>query len=58
MRYTGMATQMAVIIVAAVFFGQWADEKLSLSKPYLTGLCAVFSVILAMVLAIKDLIKK
>lgn len=58
LRYTGMASQMAVTIVAGVFVGQWADGHFGLDKPYLTGLCAVLAVFVAMWLAIKDLIKK
>lgn len=36
LKYTGLAFQMAGVVVFAIILGQWIDRKLLLSKPYFT----------------------
>jgi len=56
-RYSGMAFQMMVIIVVGAFGGLKLDQWLH-TKPVLTVLLTVVSVILAIYLVTKDLLKK
>ena len=58
LRYSGMATQMAVVIVIFALGGMKLDEYLQNEIAYATGGLTIFGVILAMYLMIKDLIKK
>lgn len=57
LRYSGMATQMMTIILAAVFSGRWLDSLFATSKPYYTGVLTIVGVVLSMYFAIKDLLK-
>lgn len=41
LKYSGMAFQMAAVIMISIFAGQWLDKKLSLSEPYMTILLTV-----------------
>lgn len=56
-RYSSMATQMAVIIVAGALGGIQLDKYLQTETPWFTGGLTILSVILAMYFAIKDLLK-
>ena len=56
-KYSGLAIQMMVIIVAGVFGGWKADEALH-TKPLFTILLSLFSVIISIYLAVKDLLRK
>lgn len=57
LRYSGMATQMMAIILAAVFGGRWLDGHFDTSKPYFTGVLTIVGVVFSMYFAIKDLLK-
>ncbi len=54
-KYSGMAFQMGIIILAGTLFGQWLDEKLQ-TGPYLTIFLALFSIFAALYVALKDFI--
>jgi F0F1-type ATP synthase assembly protein I len=56
-RYSSMAFQMLVIILAGVFGGFKLDHWLN-SKPVFTILLSLISVILAIYFVTKDLLKK
>lgn len=56
-KYSAMATQMALIIVAGALGGIQLDKYLQTETPWFTGVLTVFSVILSMYFAIKDLLK-
>ncbi len=56
-RYSGMAVQMLVIILAGLFAGMKLDQYLH-SRPVLTILLTMASVILAIYFFTRDLIKK
>jgi uncharacterized membrane protein YfcA len=55
-RYSGMAIQMAVIILAGVFAGYKLDQWLGW-QPVLTVLFSIFSVVISIYFAIKDLLR-
>ena len=57
-KYSSMATQMAVIIVVFALGGMKLDEYLENEIAYATGGLTILGVILAMYFMIKDLIKK
>jgi len=57
-RYSSIAIQMLVIIVAGVFGGFKLDEYLKLNFPIFTILFSFLSVSLAIYYVIKDLLKK
>ena len=56
-RYSGMAFQMMVIIVAGTFGGLKLDEWLK-TKPAFTIILSIASVFLAIYSVTKDLLKK
>lgn len=55
LRYTGMAVQMAVIILLGVFGGQELDKRFEMENPIFTILLSLFAVGAALYLSIKDL---
>ncbi|MFM1876076.1 MAG: hypothetical protein RL266_1813 [Bacteroidota bacterium] len=57
LKYSSMATQMAVIIVAGALGGIQLDKYLATQTPWFTGGLTILSVILAMYFAVKDLLK-
>lgn len=56
-RYSGMAVQMLVIILAGVFGGMKLDEWLDLVFPVFTLTFSFLSVSLAIYFVIRDLLK-
>lgn len=58
LRYSSMATQMAIIIVAFALGGIKLDEYMKNEIAYATGALTILGVILAMYFMIKDLIRK
>lgn len=57
LKYTGIATQMAVVICGGVFGGIYLDERLGLQTPWFTIIGSLLSVGVALYLTIKDLLK-
>ena len=57
LKYTGIATQMTVVICAGVFGGIYLDEKFGLETPWLTIIGSLLSIAIALYLTIKDLLK-
>lgn len=58
MKYSGMAIQMGVIILAGTYAGIWLDEKLQTETPWFTVGLALFSIFAALYVSLKDLFKK
>jgi hypothetical protein len=58
MRYASMGTQMLITIGLGVFAGVKLDKWVHLKFPVFTVVLSLVSVILAMYLAVKDLLKK
>ncbi len=56
-KYSSLATQMAVIIVAGALGGIQLDKYLQAETPWFTGGLTVLAVFLSMYFAIKDLLK-
>lgn len=57
LRYSGMAMQMMVIIVAGALGGMWLDGRYPTYAPLFTGGLTVLSVVIAMYTAVKDLLR-
>ncbi len=53
LRFSGMAVQMGVTIAAGTFAGQKLDAYFKTKNPYFTIGLALFSVVVALYLAIK-----
>jgi hypothetical protein len=57
-RYTSIAFQMLVIILAGVFGGRELDKWLDIPFPVFTLILTILAVLLAIYTVIKDLIRK
>jgi F0F1-type ATP synthase assembly protein I len=57
LKYTGMATQMAIIILAGVFGGRWLDAHYSMTTPIFTIVASLLGVSAALYFLIKDFIR-
>lgn len=57
-RYSSIAFQMLVIMLAGVFGGRELDRWLELQFPVFTLILTILAVILAIYFVIKDLLKK
>ena len=55
LKYTGLASQMAITILIGVFGGIKVDEYFSLTTPIFTLCFSLLSVIIALYFVIKDL---
>jgi len=55
-KYSSLAFEMIIIIIAGVFGGQFLDRKLSFHFPVFTLSFSLISVALAIYIAIKDFI--
>ena len=55
-KYSAIAFQMAAVIGLGVFGGQYLDKKLALQTPWFTLVLSLFSVVLAIYIAVKDFI--
>jgi hypothetical protein len=58
MRYATMGTQMLIVIGLGVFAGIKLDQWLEFKFPLFTVVLSLVSVVTAMYLAVKDLLKK
>jgi Putative F0F1-ATPase subunit Ca2+/Mg2+ transporter len=58
LKYTNIAFQMIIIIVAGAWGGKYLDEYLQLKFPAFTLSLTVFSVFAAVYLSIRGLLKK
>jgi hypothetical protein len=57
-RYSSLAFQMMAVILAGVYAGVRIDKWSGFKFPVFTLVLSMFSVVLAIYLAIKDLLKK
>lgn len=55
-RFSGIAIQMGVIIGVSAWGGKKLDEYFNLNKPYLTIVCSLVGVAVALYLIIKEVI--
>lgn len=56
LKYSGLAFQLAALIVVAIWSGQWLDAKLGLEQPYITILLTLLLFTGFMYKLYKDLI--
>jgi len=56
-RYSALAFEMFALILAAVLGGRWLDKQLELENPVFTLILSLVSVIAAVFLLIKSLIR-
>lgn len=56
-KYSSLATQMAVIVVAGALGGMQLDKYLQTKTPWFTGGLTILAVFLSMYFVIKDLLK-
>lgn len=54
LKYSGIAFQMLFILAAAVFIGQKLDAYFALETPYLTALCTIIALPVALYSTLKD----
>jgi F0F1-type ATP synthase assembly protein I len=54
--YPSLATQMAVIIAAGAFFGDYLDKKYTLDTPIYTIILSLLSIFLALYYVLKKII--
>jgi len=54
--YSSLATQMAVIIAAGAFFGDYLDKKYTLDTPIYTIILSLLSIFLALYYVLKKII--
>lgn len=57
-RYSGIAIQMLVIILAGVYGGKKLDEWLNTKKPVFTAIFSLLAVVISIYMVIKDISKK
>ena len=55
-KYSSLATQMAVIIAAGIFFGEYLDKTHTLETPIYTIILSLLSIFLALYYVIKKII--
>tara|TARA_B110000196_G_scaffold260329_1_gene231561 strand:+ start:305 stop:538 length:234 start_codon:yes stop_codon:yes gene_type:complete len=55
-KYSSLATQMAVIIAAGVFLGEYLDKTHTLETPIYTIILSLLSIFLALYYVIKKII--
>ena len=56
-KYSSIATQMAIIIIAGTFLGNYLDLQQNTSKKTFTIVCSLLSVFLSIYHAIKEVLK-
>lgn len=54
-QYSSLTTQMAVIIAAGTFFGDYIDEKYALDIPIYTIIFSLLSIFLALYYVLKKI---
>jgi hypothetical protein len=57
-KYSSIAIQMGVIIFGGAYGGTKLDEYVNIDFPLFTVLLTIFSVVMAIYLAVKDVLKK
>ena len=57
MKYSGMAFQMGLIILAGALAGRKLDAYMATSKPYMTLLFSLLAIAAALYVSLKDLLK-
>ena len=58
MKYSGIGLQMFIIIILGILGGMKLNSYFGFEKPYITAISALFSVILSMIYAVRQVTKK
>ena len=58
LRYTSMATQMAITIFLGVWGGLKLDDYFQFDTPFMTLICSLLGVVLAVYIVIRDVLRK
>jgi len=58
LRYTSMATQMAITIFLGVWGGIKLDQTFQFKTPVMTLICSLLGVIMAVYIVIRDVLRK
>lgn len=58
LRYTSMASQMAITIFLGVWGGIKLDQLFQFETPVMTLICSLLGVILAVYIVIRDVLRK
>jgi F0F1-type ATP synthase assembly protein I len=58
LRYTSMATQMAITIFLGVWGGIKLDQFFQFETPVMTLICSLLGVVLAVYIVIRDVLRK
>ena len=53
-KFSGIGIQMAVLIVAGVFLGQYLDNKFQFETPWMTVLFSLIGVFIGLYLVLKE----
>lgn len=56
LKYSGIAFQLAIYLAIAVYIGQKLDAHFALETPYLTALCTIIALPVALYATLKDLL--
>ena len=56
-KYSGLAVQMIVILLAFVYAGKWLDTKIAADTPWGTIGCALVGIALALYIPLRGLLK-
>lgn len=54
LKYSGIAFQLVIILALAVYAGQKLDAHFATEKPYLTVLCTIIALPIALYSTLKD----
>ena len=58
LRYTSLATQMAITIFLGVWGGMKLDDYFQFDTPFMTLICSLLGVVLAVYIVIRDVLRK
>lgn len=57
LRYSGLAFQLLVLILAGAWLGDWLDERMQTSQPFFTAVLSLTGVVAGMYQLYRDLTK-
>lgn len=57
LRYSSLAFQLLVLILAGAWLGDWLDERMQTSQPYFTAVLSLIGVVAGMYQLYRDLTK-
>jgi F0F1-type ATP synthase assembly protein I len=58
LRYTSLATQMGITIFLGVWGGMKLDQSFQFKTPFMTLICSLLGVVMAVYIVIRDVLRK